>query len=751
MVGSSAADKPSNILVSINGEGYKLFNIETQQCLTSWPVRPNTQITAAAIYNETTKRCIACHDDSTLLFWEVEAPNLTAAAQLQIEGTVHSMHNHHSLNGIILIVTKEGGLVLVNTKTASVVSSHRAPKAKKSKGSTVLSVSIVEENSHLFAIVFQLPLTLSTFKIAPTSITPLISESIQSAAQEETVSVVSASVSQSYLSVLWSNQILETFEFSSFDALPVSKHTRTVTASGATHQMLNIGSYSVLCSTPRKSPLGNEKKTKKQSKAQSSTDEMSETVRAVVSVWDLKYGTLQSTVNVTSDSDEGKLLKGSSEVVSLCRSKDNGFVIVTLLNEVYACSVFLPSSPSLASILGRLSSSNQDESSAPVTLDVESTLSRLTMDSAVNGLLEVSTVSLEKEWTLGLETEKENEASVLQSLLTASDEKSFMKTFKRYAEKQNASTTEESKSTQAVSASADLTPVPANASEGDKRRFQKQKAQKKQEQKLLREARLAKKRQHNLSAYFIGRAMDESLEKGYWGAVSTLLLTDCVSSQSNAQLIPILIENRQLSLLEMVLTHVHDIDESNLVKLLRFFLSGMETSLAEEHIKGKAKEREADPMTIGGIQLEGDTANEAFLYLVLSAPRNDVFLHTALSSLTLQETKVLLSYLRKWIIRFSKKHDKQIKLQNKNRHKQRLPSFAQIIDWVSIVMDSHFTELILVPDFKPLLLDIQRLIAYQIRYCESIEGLKGCMSHFIHRVEMPAAPIPDYSIEMLQL
>lgn len=78
----------------------------------------------------------------------------------------------------------------------------------------------------------------------------------------------------------------------------------------------------------------------------------------------------------------------------------------------------------------------------------------------------------------------------------------------------------------------------------------------------------------------------------------------------------------------------------------------------------------------------------------------------------------------------------------------------QVLDWIRIVVDAHYARLVVggasTERIAVMLQSLQELTEDQTSLCESMEGLRGVLSHLIHSEPLPAVPIPEYSIELVR-
>jgi len=79
----------------------------------------------------------------------------------------------------------------------------------------------------------------------------------------------------------------------------------------------------------------------------------------------------------------------------------------------------------------------------------------------------------------------------------------------------------------------------------------------------------------------------------------------------------------------------------------------------------------------------------------------------------------------------------------------RIPTFAQVLDWSSVVLDAHFAQLVLSKEIHPLLRELQVLVAHEVDACDKMETLPGRLSQFLSKGTLPTKKMGSYCIEVL--
>jgi len=149
--------------------------------------------------------------------------------------------------------------------------------------------------------------------------------------------------------------------------------------------------------------------------------------------------------------------------------------------------------------------------------------------------------------------------------------------------------------------------------------------------------------------------------------------------------------------------------------------------------------------------LDTTLANFKLINQVISAPRNDIFLTYCAKALTREEVLIMITLLQHWLKSHSKNHLQALRKNMSAKKIPRIPSYAQVLDWFCVLMDSHYTDLILSTEYHTSLTGIQSIIQEQIQFCDKVESIQGYLSHYVTKKKIPVATIPDYSIEVIDL
>ncbi|KAK9721540.1 hypothetical protein K7432_003346 [Basidiobolus ranarum] len=223
---------------------------------------------------------------------------------------------------------------------------------------------------------------------------------------------------------------------------------------------------------------------------------------------------------------------------------------------------------------------------------------------------------------------------------------------------------------------------------------------------------------------FFGRLPNGKADKHFFPTevIEFLIRNELVSSSCvEGGILAALVERKAWSLVELSLTHLHDIPEDDSVALIKDQLQEILSSTEDES-------------EIPEIPQDSNAAR--LLSLVISAPRNDIFMQNSLRKLTVQEVAAVMKVLSQWIEAWNQiggcatQHNKASKTKRKELN---LPLYDTIIDYASLLFDSHFTTLILSPSLHPFIETLTEYIANEIRISEEMEAMRGLLFEFDKR------------------
>ncbi|XP_077428256.1 nucleolar protein 11-like isoform X1 [Vanacampus margaritifer] len=125
---------------------------------------------------------------------------------------------------------------------------------------------------------------------------------------------------------------------------------------------------------------------------------------------------------------------------------------------------------------------------------------------------------------------------------------------------------------------------------------------------------------------------------------------------------------------------------------------------------------------------------------VLQTAYSDDLLLPHLKDLSSQHVLLFLQYLHFLYLKYS---------QEPQSHGYRSPSVTQIMDWVCLLLDAHFTVLVMTPEAKGLLLNLHSFIKSQVRLFSELGKVEGGLQELQHmKIKQDMG---QYSIEVIEL
>ncbi|XP_033933891.1 nucleolar protein 11-like [Pseudochaenichthys georgianus] len=127
---------------------------------------------------------------------------------------------------------------------------------------------------------------------------------------------------------------------------------------------------------------------------------------------------------------------------------------------------------------------------------------------------------------------------------------------------------------------------------------------------------------------------------------------------------------------------------------------------------------------------------------VLMTAYSDFFLLPHLKDLSPQHVVLFLRYLQFLYLKYSQDAFPQM-------HGLRSPTLTQIMDWVCLLLDAHFTVLAMTPEAKGLLHNLHTFVKSQVRLFSELGKIEGSL-HELNKMKVNK-DIGQYSIEVIEL
>ncbi|XP_052059405.1 nucleolar protein 11-like [Mytilus californianus] len=236
--------------------------------------------------------------------------------------------------------------------------------------------------------------------------------------------------------------------------------------------------------------------------------------------------------------------------------------------------------------------------------------------------------------------------------------------------------------------------------------------------------------QSNLMLQFVQRCLTE--EKFFPKTeVQFLIKTQAIPSVLMTHLFDALIKHKATGLLKNTLEYISNIPESCLCKMLDFILSLEEKDL-DGQINGQS--------TIEGCPLP--STKMYFINQILHVSFNDVFLVECVGMLSFKNVLALLEYLY-FLLNIGTEQIEEI---------PNNPSLEQVVDWLCCILDGHFTQLIISPDARGVLVHLHSIVESQVEFYDELLSLDALLQQLESRCAIPKNKmVGQYCIEVLHI
>lgn len=244
-----------------------------------------------------------------------------------------------------------------------------------------------------------------------------------------------------------------------------------------------------------------------------------------------------------------------------------------------------------------------------------------------------------------------------------------------------------------------------------------------------------------VSQYFVTSIFERCVkEKELWSRETGnfLLKANTLPQSCLSQFLDFVLQNNDLKLLQECFRTLNGIPETSVVECLKYILRAADDGFVS---CGRAEEwlQTGFPCSLSKAKC---------LCLILSYPINDVFMQACLRKLQFEDTllfvKFLLHIIRCWSLSL-----RDLLKPEESKHKF---SYAQILDWAALLLNAHFTQLIILPEAQTLLVDLHQVVAQQVNAYEDLEKLEGYLSHFKTHEPLPKKDcLGAYTIESMDL
>uniref|UniRef100_A0A3Q0RGH5 Nucleolar protein 11 n=1 Tax=Amphilophus citrinellus TaxID=61819 RepID=A0A3Q0RGH5_AMPCI len=264
--------------------------------------------------------------------------------------------------------------------------------------------------------------------------------------------------------------------------------------------------------------------------------------------------------------------------------------------------------------------------------------------------------------------------------------------------------------------------------------------------------------------------------------LTQLVHTQCLCHSVCPDLVLLALEKKDYFLCQLCLQFFPDIPEAVTCACLKTFISMpdvdaekvslepdsvsfMETLISREHAEAGLQNgfspiflEEDCPDAVRGRQTKAEDKEKAsapsklicpvglhkaaLLNEVLQTAYSEAFLLPHLKDLSSQHVVLFLQYLQFLYLKYSQDALPQM-------DGVRSPSLAQIMDWVCLLLDAHFTVLVMTPEAKGLLLNLHSFVKSQVRLVSELGKIEGSLQE-LNKLKVKES-VGQYSIEIIEL
>ncbi|KAL8208482.1 hypothetical protein R6Q57_007894 [Mikania cordata] len=242
-----------------------------------------------------------------------------------------------------------------------------------------------------------------------------------------------------------------------------------------------------------------------------------------------------------------------------------------------------------------------------------------------------------------------------------------------------------------------------------------------------------------------------------WGILETLIVGGLIDGSCSNNLIHNLIEKKRADLVCLCVKHVSNLHVSNILSVLKFFLSpckdaydtlmvtrkeweSQAVSAIEIAMDKNISEKKSDFAKDAAILLvmahdEFTTSELCLHYLIASSNVDDVLFSACVGKLNGSEIMCFVRYLKKWLVKYQKfPHVCSVSKSSTHRLKalESIPSLENVTKCFGLVVDEHFSSLVMHPEFCEEVKSIELVVnslALEARTCCNLAYLCSALKN----------------------
>ncbi|XP_077980553.1 nucleolar protein 11-like [Glandiceps talaboti] len=235
-----------------------------------------------------------------------------------------------------------------------------------------------------------------------------------------------------------------------------------------------------------------------------------------------------------------------------------------------------------------------------------------------------------------------------------------------------------------------------------------------------------------------------SNEPDFWpsSSIELLITKNQISASSCVELFQCLINRKDLSMIHLCIEQMTDIPEKTLISCLQLYLSVKEDSIFDDVMTKRKLPKLVRKLPSSGCPLHKCKA--AFITQIMHCPQNDVFLIDHLRKLAFEEVMDFLKYLCYLLEKAPVCQEEGV-----------VPTLEKVVEWLCILLDAQFTQLVIVPEAKDLLIQLQQQVEDQAQFFKELGSLESVLQNLKSSIHVkPVKKQEDtslYRIEILKL
>uniref|UniRef100_A0AAY4AA03 Nucleolar protein 11 n=1 Tax=Denticeps clupeoides TaxID=299321 RepID=A0AAY4AA03_9TELE len=238
-------------------------------------------------------------------------------------------------------------------------------------------------------------------------------------------------------------------------------------------------------------------------------------------------------------------------------------------------------------------------------------------------------------------------------------------------------------------------------------------------------------------------------------ALVQLVHSQCLSYSVCPHLLTLALEKKDYALCQFCLQVFPDIPEAVACSCLKAFLSESDGTLDTVSLE-RDSVAFVEGLIANSTQEGGETQSSmpldmkcpvglhkaVLLNEILQVAYSDCFLLLHLKTLSAPQVILFLQYLQFLYGKYSQDLHTQVSAL-------RSPAMTQILDWICLLVDAHFTVLVMAPEARELLSHLHKVVRLQVKVFSELGKIEGCLQAL--QKAKQSGDVCQYSIEVIEL